>query len=46
MSSKVYNYYKELEELNGPNHEPTEEDMEPTDSELTEIELELENVLD
>ena len=38
MSSKVYNYYKELEKLNGPNHEPTEEDMEPTDSELAEIE--------
>ena len=44
--SKVFEYFKELEELNGPNVEPTEEDMEPTDDELTEIELELDNVLD
>jgi len=43
--SKVFEYYKELEELNGPTIEPTEEDMEPTDSELTEIELELDNIL-
>ena len=44
--SKVYEYFKELEELNGPNVDPTEEDMEPTDTELTEIEWELENVLE
>ena len=44
--SKVYDYYKEQEELNGPTVDPTEEDMEPTDDELSEIELELENVLD
>ena len=44
--SKVFEYFKELEEMNGPNVEPTEEDMEPTDDELTEIELELDNVLD
>ena len=44
--SKVFEYYKELEELNGPNVDPTQEDMEPTDDELSEIELEFENVLD
>ena len=46
MSSKVYNYYKEQEKLHGSTVDPTEEDMEPTDGELSEIEWELENVLD
>ena len=44
--SKVYEYFKELEELNGPTIDPTEEDMEPTDDELSKIELELDNILD
>ena len=44
--SKVFEYFKELEELNGPNVDPNKEDMEPTDDELSEIEWELENVLD
>ena len=44
--SKVFEYFKELEELNGPNVDPNEEDMEPTDTELSEIELELDNMLD
>ena len=44
--SKVFDWYQEQEKLNGPNIEPTEEDMEPTDGELTEIEWELDNVLD
>ena len=38
MDSKVYDYYKEQEKLTGPNLEPTEEEMEPTDGELAEIE--------
>ena len=44
--SKVFEYFNELEELNGPTIEPTEEDMEPTDGELTKIEWELNNILD
>ena len=44
--SKVFDWYNEQEKLNGPNVDPTEEDMEPTDEELSEIELELDNVLD
>ena len=44
--SKVFEYFNELEELNGPTNEPTKEDMEPTDTELSEIEWELDNVLD
>ena len=43
--SKVGEYFRELEELNGPVQEPTEEDMaiaEPTDDELAEIEADLE----
>ena len=44
--SKVGEYFRELEELNGPVEEPTEEDMaieEPTDDELAEIENQLDN---
>ena len=44
--SKVFDWYKEQEKLNGGSIEPTEEEMEPTDDELTLIELELDNVLD
>ena len=44
--SKVFDWYQEQEKLNGKHIEPTEEDMEPTDGELTEIEWELDNVLD
>jgi len=44
--SKVFEHFKELEELNGPTIDPTEEDMEPTDDELSKIELELDNILD
>ena len=44
--SKVFEYFKEQEELNGPTIDPTKEDMEPTDGELTEIEWELDNILD
>ena len=47
--TKVFEYYNELEELNGPTVDPDEEDMaieEPTDDELSEIELELDNILD
>ena len=43
--SKVFEYYNELEKLNGHVQEPTEEDMaiaEPTDDELAEIEADLE----
>ena len=46
IMSKVFEYFNELEKLNGPTNEPTEEDMEPTDGELTEIEWELNNILD
>ena len=45
--SKVFEYFNELEKLNGPVQEPTEEDMaieEPTDDELAEIEEQLDNV--
>ena len=44
--SKVFEYFNELEKLNGPVQEPTEEDMaiaEPTDDELAEIENQLDN---
>ena len=44
--SKVFEHFNELEKLNGPTIDPTKEDMEPTDGELTEIEWELENVID
>ena len=43
--SNVFDFYNEFQQINGPTIEPTEEDMEPTDSELTEIELELDNIL-
>ena len=43
--SKVFEYFKELEELNGPTVDPTEEDMEPTDAELSEIEWAVDNML-
>jgi len=39
MSSKVYDWHKEQEKLNGF-------DVEPTDDELAEIELEIDNELD
>ena len=38
--SKVFEYFNELEKLNGPTIEPTQEDMEPTDEELEQIEIE------
>ena len=47
--SKVFEWHQEQEELNGPTVDPDEDDMaivEPTDEELAEIELELDNVLD
>tara|TARA_Y100000310_G_scaffold202029_1_gene202120 strand:- start:117 stop:254 length:138 start_codon:yes stop_codon:yes gene_type:complete len=44
--SKVFEYFKELEELNGSTIEPTKEDMEPTDDELAELEWELDNISD
>ena len=34
----LFEYFKELEELNGPTVDPDEDDMEPTDNELSEIE--------
>ena len=45
--SKVFEYYNELEKLNGPVEEPSEEDMvvvEPSDNELAEIEHQLDNI--
>ena len=44
MNSKIYDYYKEQEKLNGQHIEPIEEDMEPTDEELAEIEHKVENM--
>ena len=45
--SKVFDWYQEQHKLNNPNNiEPTEEDMEPTDDELTELEWEMNNLLD
>ena len=44
---KVKGYFTELQSMGMiPTPEPTEEEMEPTDDELTLIELELDNVLD
>ena len=44
--SKVYDRYQEQQKLNSPTIDPTEEDMEPTDDELTELEWEMNNLLD
>tara|TARA_Y100001963_G_scaffold7795_1_gene10111 strand:- start:1310 stop:1447 length:138 start_codon:yes stop_codon:yes gene_type:complete len=44
--SKVFDWHQEQQKLNGQPIDPTEEDMEPTDEELAELEWELDNVLD
>ena len=42
--SKVFEYFNELEKLNSDDVEPTEEDMEPTDAELSEMEWVVDNM--